>query len=48
LADGGRMIIPIGPVGDVQTLWLVARDGEEVRMERLLDVQFVPFTREGQ
>ena len=20
--DGGRMVIPIGPVGDVQTLWL--------------------------
>jgi len=44
--DGGRMVIPIGPVGDVQALWLVTRDGEEVNMERLLDVQFVPFTRE--
>jgi protein-L-isoaspartate(D-aspartate) O-methyltransferase len=45
--DGGHMVIPIGPVGDVQTLWLVTRDGEEVEMERLGAVRFVPFTREG-
>ncbi len=44
--DGGRMVIPIGPVGDVQTLWLVTRQGEDVNMERLMDVRFVPFTRE--
>ena len=44
--DGGRMVIPIGPVGDVQVLWLVTREGEDVEMERLLDVRFVPFTRE--
>ena len=44
--QGGRLVIPIGPVGDVQALWLVTRDGDEVEMERLLDVRFVPFTRE--
>ncbi len=44
--DGGRMVIPIGPVGDVQTLWLVERQGDEVTMQRLMDVRFVPFTRE--
>jgi protein-L-isoaspartate(D-aspartate) O-methyltransferase len=44
--EGGRMVIPIGPVGDVQVLWLVTRDGDDVAMERLLDVRFVPFTRE--
>ena len=44
--EGGRMVIPIGPVGDVQTLWLVTRTGDEVDMERILDVIFVPFTRE--
>jgi len=48
LTDGGRMVIPIGPVGNVQTLWLVTREGDEVGMERLLDVMFVPFTREGE
>ena len=45
-ADGGRMVIPIGPVGNVQTLWLVTREHGEVQMERLLDVRFVPLTRE--
>ena len=44
--DGGRMVIPIGPVGDVQVLWLVTRNGDEVAMDALLDVRFVPFTRE--
>ena len=44
--DGGRMVVPIGPVGNVQVLWLVTRDGDEVDMEALLDVRFVPFTRE--
>jgi protein-L-isoaspartate(D-aspartate) O-methyltransferase len=46
--DGGRMVIPIGPVGDVQTLWLVVRNGDEIEMQRLLDVRFVPFTRENE
>lgn len=44
--DGGRMVIPIGPVGDVQTLWLVTRTGDEVAMEEILPVAFVPLTRE--
>jgi protein-L-isoaspartate(D-aspartate) O-methyltransferase len=44
--DGGRMVIPIGPVGDVQVLWLVTRQGDEVAMERVLEVTFVPLTRE--
>ena len=46
--DGGRMVIPIGPVGDVQTLWLVTRQGDDIDMQRLLDVRFVPFTRENE
>jgi protein-L-isoaspartate(D-aspartate) O-methyltransferase len=45
--DGGRMVIPIGPVGDVQVLWLVTRQGDEVSMERVLEVRFVPLTREA-
>ncbi|HEX2222356.1 MAG TPA: protein-L-isoaspartate(D-aspartate) O-methyltransferase [Candidatus Limnocylindria bacterium] len=44
--DGGRMVIPIGPVGDVQTLWLVTRNGEDVAMEEVVPVRFVPLTRE--
>ena len=46
--DGGRMVIPIGPVGNVQTLWLVTIENGEPRMERLLAVQFVPLVREGE
>jgi protein-L-isoaspartate(D-aspartate) O-methyltransferase len=45
LAPGGRIVIPIGPPGDVQTLWLVTRDAGEVRLEQLMSVQFVPLTR---
>jgi protein-L-isoaspartate(D-aspartate) O-methyltransferase len=44
--DGGRMVIPIGPVGDVQTLWLVTRQGDEVDMREVVPVRFVPLTRE--
>jgi protein-L-isoaspartate(D-aspartate) O-methyltransferase len=46
--DGGRMVIPIGPMGNVQTLWLVTRQGEEVNMEEVLPVSFVPLTREDE
>jgi protein-L-isoaspartate(D-aspartate) O-methyltransferase len=45
--DGGRLVIPIGPPGDVQTLWLVTRQGDDVKMEQLIAVQFVPLTREA-
>jgi len=49
LKIGGRMIIPVGPVGGFQTLWLVTRVGEdEVRTENLGGVRFVPLTREEQ
>jgi protein-L-isoaspartate(D-aspartate) O-methyltransferase len=44
--DGGRMVIPIGPPGGYQSLWLVQRHGDDISMERVLDVAFVPFTRE--
>lgn len=44
--DGGRMVIPIGPPGGYQSLWLLERNGDEIAMERVLDVAFVPFTRE--
>jgi protein-L-isoaspartate(D-aspartate) O-methyltransferase len=43
--SGGRMVIPIGPPGDVQTLWLVTRNEDEVAMEEVVKVRFVPLTR---
>jgi protein-L-isoaspartate(D-aspartate) O-methyltransferase len=45
--DGGRMVIPIGPPGGYQQLWLLERHGEDVTMTAMLDVSFVPFTRES-
>ena len=49
LAEGGRMIIPVGPVFSVQTLVLLERieDGS-VRTEQLLPVRFVPMTGRAQ
>ena len=47
LKIGGRLIVPVGPVGGVQTLWLVSRISEdEVQTQNLGDVRFVPLTRE--
>jgi len=47
LKIGGHLIIPVGPVGGVQTLWRVTRiNDDEVRSENLGGVRFVPFTRE--
>jgi protein-L-isoaspartate(D-aspartate) O-methyltransferase len=42
LADGGRMVIPLGD-RDAQTLTLVERRGEEVRTSTVADVRFVPL-----
>ncbi len=48
LADGGRMVIPIGPPGAVQTLWLIERRGDEYVRTNQGAVRFVPFTRDRQ
>jgi len=44
LADGGRMVVPVGPPGAYQALWLVERRGEEVKSTQLMGVAFVPLT----
>jgi len=46
LKDGGRLIIPVGPPGAYQTLWLVEREGQEFRYENWGGVGFVPLTGE--
>ncbi len=43
LADGGRMILPVGNVLDVQQLVLVRRQGSRVTCESDLPVCFVPM-----
>jgi protein-L-isoaspartate(D-aspartate) O-methyltransferase len=45
LADGGRMVIPVGPAGAYQVLWLVERVGDEVHKTQKMGVVFVPLTR---
>jgi protein-L-isoaspartate(D-aspartate) O-methyltransferase len=46
LADGGKMVIPVGPPGGYQSLWLLERKGDEVLRYNWGGVRFVPFTRE--
>ena len=49
LRTGGRMVIPVGPVYDVQYLIRVTKDDEgAIRSERLLPVRFVPMTGRAQ
>jgi protein-L-isoaspartate(D-aspartate) O-methyltransferase len=45
LADGGRMIIPVGPPMGDQFLVLVTKKEGKVRTKTILPVRFVPFTR---
>ncbi|MBI5802139.1 MAG: protein-L-isoaspartate(D-aspartate) O-methyltransferase [Verrucomicrobia bacterium] len=47
LRDGGRMIIPVGPDGGVQELYVLEKRGGEVKQRAVLPVRFVPMTREG-
>ena len=46
LKDGGRMVLPVGPPGGYQSLWLLRKQGEEVLSENLGGVMFVPLTGE--
>ncbi|MFY9115842.1 MAG: protein-L-isoaspartate(D-aspartate) O-methyltransferase [Bacteroidales bacterium] len=45
LADGGKMVIPVGPVYRVQSLLLVEKKKGKITTENLIPVRFVPFTR---
>lgn len=44
LADGGRLVIPVGPPGAYQTLWLVEKNGGEIIRHNMGIVRFVPLT----
>ncbi|HRI57270.1 MAG TPA: protein-L-isoaspartate O-methyltransferase, partial [Anaerolineae bacterium] len=45
LADGGRLVVPVGSRG-YQDLVLVRKNGQEAREERLSPVAFVPLIGE--
>lgn len=44
LEEGGRLVIPIGPIGAVQTLWLFEKVDGETQATNLGAVRFVPLT----
>lgn len=44
LAEGGRLIIPVGPLGQEQQLWKFVKHGSKVEREWITSVSFVPLT----
>ena len=47
LAEGGRLVIPVGRQGAIQELMLVTKKRGKVETGRLIYVRFVPFKRSG-
>jgi protein-L-isoaspartate(D-aspartate) O-methyltransferase len=47
LSEDGRLVIPIGPQGWVQSLWKFVYEAGELKGYNLGGVQFVPFTGPG-
>lgn len=47
LAEGGRMVVPVGADANAQELVRLTKTGGEVRKETLLPVRFVPMTGPG-
>jgi len=46
LANGGRMIVPVGPTGGTQQLTLITKSADgDVSRQALAPVRFVPFLR---
>lgn len=48
LAQGGRMLIPIGPVGSYQTMWKFRNQEGQIKAYNLGGVVFVPLVSEGE
>lgn len=48
LKPGGRMVIPVGPEGEVQSLAVIdkSEDGKATRRD-LMDVQYVPLVQDS-
>jgi len=47
LADGGRLVIPIGSPGSYQSLWQFTKSGDDLKARNMGGVIFVPFTGPG-
>lgn len=48
LKDGGRLIIPVGSTLYFQTLTLITKKGEKLKVKHVLGVRFVPMIGEAQ
>ncbi len=48
LAEGGRLVVPVGAQGEIQTLTLLTKEQGEVKRTYITDVRFVPMTGEVQ
>jgi len=48
LAEGGRMIIPVGPRGEPQNLVILKKTAGKVAQQKVLPVTFVPMTGEAE
>jgi len=46
LQDGGRLVIPVGPPGSIQTLWQITKQGDQLVSRNVTGVIFVPLVRE--
>jgi len=47
LAEGGRLIIPVGPTHDIQHLKIYKKEKGKIKQKNLLAVRFVPFIRDS-
>jgi protein-L-isoaspartate(D-aspartate) O-methyltransferase len=48
LKEGGRLVIPVGPPGNVQELLLLRKVKGELREEQRVPVRFVPLVKPGE
>lgn len=46
LADGGRLVIPVGPVHGTQRLLRIERRRDRIMTEHIIDVRFVPLVHD--
>jgi protein-L-isoaspartate(D-aspartate) O-methyltransferase len=46
LAEGGKLVIPVGPPGGYQTLWEITKEGDQIKKRNVTGVLFVPLTGE--
>jgi protein-L-isoaspartate(D-aspartate) O-methyltransferase len=48
LAEGGRLVVPVGPIGQTQTLTVFTRHGDELQVHEDILCRFVPLIEDPQ